>query len=212
MTKRKVIHNPMREKGPNLWFLVETHAGLQNKATWEIRRAGYRAVLILKRFTKIHKRTGKPLTKVAPALDQYIFVRMPRKDLNFDKLRQCKSVARIMAIYNAEGELVPFPVRRQVVADLLIGQRKSLFDSTENGARRRGEVKRDYKSEVRATYIEGMTVRVDEGPFASFPGIVSGVDNRGFVLVEVSIFGRPTPVTLEPGQIEITDSAGKVAA
>lgn len=58
------------------------------------------------------------------------------------------------------------------------------------------------KSKSSVAYNEGDSVKVIEGPFASFVGTVETVSANGKLKVNVSIFGRPTPVELEDSQVE----------
>ncbi len=56
---------------------------------------------------------------------------------------------------------------------------------------------------IKIDFREGEAVKITEGPFENFSGIVKEVNqSKGQVKVEVTIFGRPTPVELEYWQIE----------
>ena len=49
----------------------------------------------------------------------------------------------------------------------------------------------------------GEQVRISDGPFASFNGVVAEIeDARSRLKIAISIFGRPKPVEIEFGQVE----------
>src|SRR5205807_1234209 len=59
------------------------------------------------------------------------------------------------------------------------------------------------RPKLKVKFEKGETVRIGEGPFATFTGIVDDVnEDRETLKVMVTIFGRSTPVELEFKQVE----------
>lgn len=62
------------------------------------------------------------------------------------------------------------------------------------------------KRTVEVNYTVGDTVRIVDGPLENFSGIVDEIDlDKNKVRVTISMFGRETPVELEPNQAERMD-------
>ena len=57
--------------------------------------------------------------------------------------------------------------------------------------------------EASQPYVVGDTVRVTDGPFATFEAKVEDIDKRGAIRVAVDIFGRSTPIVIEVGHVEM---------
>jgi transcriptional antiterminator NusG len=56
---------------------------------------------------------------------------------------------------------------------------------------------------MKINFQKGESVKIKEGPFENFDGIVDDVyPDKGLVRVVVTIFSRPTPVELEYWQVE----------
>ncbi|MEK6546548.1 MAG: transcription termination/antitermination protein NusG, partial [Nitrospinota bacterium] len=59
------------------------------------------------------------------------------------------------------------------------------------------------KPKLKVIFEKGETVRVIDGPFANFSGVIDEMNiDKGRVRIMVTIFGRPTPIELEFPQIE----------
>ncbi len=59
------------------------------------------------------------------------------------------------------------------------------------------------KPKLKVNFQVGETVRVNEGPFMNFNGVIEQIDpDSGRLQISVSIFGRSAPVTLEYWQVE----------
>jgi transcriptional antiterminator NusG len=99
----------------------------------------------------------------------------------FNMVREVKGVSGFVG-----GGAKPAPLT-QAEVDNILGMLESKAD----------------KPKAEITYGKGDQVKVIEGPFANFVGMVDHVDHEKHKLsVMVSIFGRPTPVELDVLQVE----------
>ena len=86
------------------------------------------------------------------------------------------------------ADRVPVPMDEHEVERILSGMRKT-----------------DERPALRINFKVGDRVKINEGPFESYNGVVDEVnDAKGLVRVIVTIFGRETPVELEYWQVEAT--------
>lgn len=117
----------------------------------------------------------------------YVFVQMSLYDENKTLNDRCWYFSRETpgVIGFADGEK-PIPMRASEVEGMLSQMRD-----------------KEDKVIPKVAFSIGDKVRVGDGPFQSQEGVVTHIDpDRGVISVEVSIFGRSTPVELEYWQVE----------
>ena len=111
----------------------------------------------------------------------YILIKM---NLNDDTWHIIKNTPKLSGFLGTKGK--PIPISND--------EAKRISQQVVDGVE---------KSRPAVMYDVGEQVKVIDGPFASFSGLVEDVDEeKARLKVSVSIFGRPTPVELEYNQVE----------
>lgn len=180
------------------WYVVRSNIKSERKAADNLRKAGFETYLPMVRFERRNKRTHTIRECEQPLMLRYLFLAMPKQNAPFGFARACEGVERILG----DVDNHPIPVPFGLVNGLFLAEINMEFDDTREARIHRREEARTKKATVAMRYFPGSEWRVTEGPFASFNAQVQDVTRAGLVRVLVSIFGRMTPVELEPKQLD----------
>ena len=132
----------------------------------------------------VEMREGKKRKSERKFFPGYVLVKM---EMNDDAWHMVKDTPRVLGFIGGTGDR-PAPIS-QKEADVILNR-------IEEGAD---------KPRPKVLFDVGEVVRVCDGPFNDFNGVVEGVDyEKSTVQVAVQIFGRSTPVELEFYQVEKT--------
>ena len=172
----------------NRWYIVHAYSNFEKKVAESIKeQAGQRGLadkfeeVLVPTETVVEVRRGRRINSERKFFPGYVLVKCDLTDQVFHLIKNTPKVTGFLGSDNK-----PMPIS-EAEADRIKGQVAEGVDRP--------------KSTIR--FDIGETVRVADGPFASFNGTVEEVDEgRSRVKVAVSIFGRPTPVELEFGQVE----------
>ena len=170
------------------WYIIHTYSGFENKVVTLIKEEvkkknldnSFEDFLIPTQKT-LEIKKGKKFEGEKKFYPGYILIKMKMND---DTWHLVKKVNKVSGFLGAANKPVPL---RKTEAERILDQIKEGVESVV----------------PTITFEVGETVKVSDGPFASFNGIVEEVDaDRSRLKVAVSIFGRATPVELEYTQVE----------
>ena len=180
-----------RRDGPGKWYIVQAYSNFEKKVADGIRQAAddkgvgemIEEVLVPSDTVK-EVRRGRAQEVERRFFPGYVLVKMVLNDTTFHVINNVPKVTGFLG----SGKK-PLPVSQREVDRIL------------------GQVEEGEKAPAKPSilYDIGETVKVIDGPFASFTGVVEDVDEDNARLkVSVSIFGRATPVELEYSQVDKT--------
>ena len=170
------------------WYIVQTFSGFEQKVAETLKDLIQKKKLddkINEVLVPTHEVTvvkkGKRVQKEKKYFPSYLLVRM---EMNKELYHMIKNIQKVTGFLGTAGNPVP-------VSDIEIGK---ILGNIKEGT---------LSPEPSLSFEVGEQVKVCEGPFASFSGLVEEVDEDKLKLkVAVSIFGRPTPIELEYNQVE----------
>src|ERR1700690_67819 len=172
---------------PMKWYVVHTYWGHENKAKLSlfarVRQAGLAEKfghILIPTDTVVELVKGQKRSTTRKFFPGYMFVQM---DLDQETFHLVKNTPKITGFL---GGTNPQPIKEPEIQNLHVAM-------TEGASR----------PKPRISFEETETVRVIDGPFANFTGTVVEVKpEKQKVRVNVSIFGRATPVELDFSQVE----------
>lgn len=174
---------------PNFkWYVVHVLSGYENRVSKTLKErilnhnmGEYFSDILVPEETVVTNVNGKKRNIKKKFFPGYVLIKMIMEDKTWHLVKDTDKITGFVGGDKSK----PQPITDEEAAFML------------------GQAQDGYKRPKSATqFSNGDSVRVIEGPFASFVGTVEAVNPNGKLKVNVSIFGRPTPVELDDTQVE----------
>ncbi len=175
------------------WYIIHAYSGFENKVKEGILAEAHRmgldsmveAVEVpTEKVTEV--RRGKKVQTERKFFPGYVLAKLEMNDQIYHLVR---NTPKVTGFLGASGK--PQPISEAEAARILSTKAEAAAAAP--------------KTRRKVSFEIGDQVKVLDGPFASFSGLVEEIDfEKGRVKVSVSIFGRATPVELDFDQVEKT--------
>ena len=173
------------------WYIIHAYSGFESKVKESIlaeaERKGLEALVEaveVPHETVTEVKRGKKVQVERKTMPGYVLAKLAMND---DVYHLIKNTAKVTGFLGLNGK--PQPISEREAARYF-------------GARDAAAA--EPKKHISVDYEIGDSVKVLDGPFASFNGLVEELDfDKSKVKVSVSIFGRATPVELDFEQVEL---------
>lgn len=175
----------MADNGLN-WYVIHTYSGYEERVqkNLEQRRNSMDAAdeiikVVIPTEDEIEVKNGQRRTVTKKILPGYVLVQMKLTDKSWSVVRNTPGVTGFVG-----GGGKPTPLQEEEVGQIL----KQMEAET---------------PKVKVGFRRGQSVRVTDGPFIDFVGLVDEINTeKGKVKVLLSLFGQETPVELDFLQVE----------
>jgi len=173
------------------WYVVQAYSGYEKRVMNSLKEQfslkgmeEYFGDILVPTEEVVEMREGKKRKSERKFYPGYVLVNM---DMNDDSWHLVKSTPRVLGFIGGTADK-PAPITER--------EANAILQRVESGVN---------QPRPKTLFEAGEVVRVNDGPFADFNGVVEEVDyEKSRVKVSVLIFGRSTPVELEFGQVEKT--------
>jgi len=173
------------------WYVLQTYSGHENKVKLSIEKMAQQndleeviAQVKIPTMDVAEMKNGKKKVTKKKIMPGYILVEM---DMNDDLQFKIQNLPSVASFVGANTERGPEPLSTEEV--------KNMFTET-------GDVESEEPAVHRLLFKVGETLKIIDGPFANFNGIVDEIfPDKGRLRVKVEIFGRSTPVELDYLQV-----------
>ena len=174
------------EENQKQWFVIHTYSGYEDRVKNNLEQrikfmdSGDEAFqIVIPTEEEIEVRSGRRQTVTKKLLPGYILVQMRMSDQNWNIVRNTPGVTGFVG---SGGK--PVPLQDEEVSQIL----KQMMAEA---------------PKVKVSLRRGQSVRVTDGPFIDFVGVVDEVSpDKGKAKVLLSLFGHETPVELDILQLE----------